>query len=651
MKATIEVHYNEPVGSISPLLYGSGFEHLAGAVSLGLDAEMLEGRSFQEDDINEDGVSDKWRPRGRGEHTVQFSLDGDGAFHGDRSQRISVITSENVEWGVEQGGKYIRKGEKYHVSLYLRQEGLGRNGSVRVYFATGEEVCAEAVLDEVSSEWSRHVVSLVPNVTSAEASFVIALAGRGSLWIDQVSLMPDHTYRRHDTRADIVEAVVDLGPTLIRWPGGWFAEVYCWKDGVGNPDHRPITRKYHSTVRRKCNPSWEDNHFGTDEFIQFCRDIGAEPVLVVNSGYEEEGVNLDERIAEAADWVEYCNGPETSKFGAMRAANGHPPPYGVRYWEVGNEPWGMAPEAYAQRLIRFARPMKERDPTIEVIASGGNAYDRHWNETVIAVAGGHFDHLDLHYYFACDDYLAAMAEPLKYGEFIEDMSREISSAHPEGKRAGISILEWNSNSTWIDASKLKEGLYAASFLNMLERQGARVTQSGLWPLLRKVQPPGNHASDHSLVWYDNHRIFLTPTALAFQLYRRHFAPERLLCDVDCETFDVPDRSGVPYLDVVATRDEARSILILKVVNRNPANPIEASVITAGAPADPGRAEIRVSTLTGPDVNARNDLCNPAAVGIVDAALDAAANDFTYIFPPHSVTVMQIRYDSPNVASS
>lgn len=649
MKAAIEVGYDDRVGTISPLLYGGGFEHLAGAVSLGLDAEMLEGRSFQEDDVNEDGVSDKWRPVGRDGRAVQYRLDGDNAFHGKHSQKIEVVAHEGGEAGIEQRGKYIEEGRTYIASLYLRQEGPGRDGSVRVCLTSGAKVCAEAVVDGVSSDWKKHTVSLTSDTTTAEASLQIVLAGRGALWVDQVSLVPEHSWRRHGTRPDIMEEIVDLGPTLIRWPGGWFAEAYRWKDGIGDPDRRPVTRKYHSSVRVKSNPSWEANSFGTDEFIRFCRDIGADPVLTVNSAYEE-GVDLEERIAEAAEWVEYCNGAATSEFGALRAANGHPAPYGVRYWGIGNEPWKMDPEEYARKVVRFARRMKEKDPTIKVIAAGGNGYDRDWNQAVIETAGGHFDYLDVHYYCSRNDYFEAMAEPLNYAEFLEELSGAMPPSPSSGK-AKVSVLEWNSNSTWIDASKLKEGLYAASFLNGLERLGDEVAHAIPWPLLRRVQPPGNHASDHGLVWYDNHRTYLSPTALAFRLYRRHYAAERLRCDVRCGSFDVPGRSDVPYLDAVATRDEAGAALILKVVNKDPANAIEASVVTKGAPAGGGRVDMQVSTLTGPGVDARNDLCEPETVKIVETTLHDAPDDFTYAFPPHSATVIRIPYGAPGETSA
>jgi len=641
MKATIKIGYNNVVGTISPELYGSGFESYAGSVSLGLEAEMLEGRNFQEQDVNEDGISDKWRPVGPGERTVQYSLDGKRAFRGERTQRIAGITSQNAGNGIEQGGKYIKKGEKYIASLYLRQERLEKDAVVKIYLANGKDVCAEAIIEKVTNHWAKYTVSLVPNVTSTKASFVIALYGKGTLWVDQVSMVPEHTYKEHNTRTDIVEAIVDLGPTLIRWPGGWAAEVYCWKDGIGDPEKRPVTKKHHSAIRWRNNPSWEANSFGTDEFIQFCRDINAEPVMVVKSGYEEKGLDLEEYITEALEWLEYCNGTANSQFGAMRAANGHPEPYGVRYWNIGNEPWEMDAAEYGKRVVRIGRAMKEKDPSIKIFAAGAHGYERNWNLAVMRAAKGHFDYLDLHYYFSCENYLTAMAEPMKYAEFIKEMNEEMA-AFPAERPAKVSILEWNSNSTWLDASKLKEGLYTASFLNMLERQGNDLTQSIIWPLLRKVQPSGNHASNHSLIWYDNHRIFLSPTALALKLYRSHYAPEQFACEVKCDTIEVPDGGDqMPLLDVVATGNSADGTVIIKVVNKDPVNSIKASMLLEGAPERGGRLEAKFSTLTGPDVNAQNDLDNPDVVKIVETTSSVAPNDFTHVFAPHSVTAIKL----------
>ncbi len=369
MAATVRVDFGNKVGEISPLVYGGGFEHVGGAVNLGLDAQMLEGRSFEEDDLNQDGVSDKWLPAGWGDHAVTRYQDGRDRFHARHAQVIRIDAYTDGESGVKQKGLFIEKGRRYVASFYLKGRGAT---PVRISLATGDRVHAEATIATVSARWQKYTVSLVPGFTTADAEFRLMLASGGLLQIDQVSLIPEDTYQGHGTRKDIVEKILDIGPTVIRWPGGWFAEVYRWKHGIGNVDQRPLTRKYYSNVRNRHNPSWEPNSFGTDEFIQFCRDIKAEPLLTVNSGYDPRA-NLDELVKEAAQWVEYCNGDETTKFGALRKANGHPAPYDVNFWNVGNEVFEMGAETYARRFLRFAQAMRAKDPSIKLIAECGRS--------------------------------------------------------------------------------------------------------------------------------------------------------------------------------------------------------------------------------------------------------------------------------------
>ncbi|NOZ04132.1 MAG: hypothetical protein GXO92_05940, partial [FCB group bacterium] len=341
-EAVIKVKYERKQGEINPFLYGFGFENWAGAVNIGLQAQLLEGRSFEEEDVNRDGVSDKWHSFGFGDNTARIRRDGRGAFHGDYSQKIEMFVYNDGEVGLRQGGLFIRAGEKYHGYLYLRQRELEDNGSVVVYFTDGDTVCAKQCISaaEITKEWKKYTFTLIPEISSTDAEFRIALAGKGFLWIDQVSLVPEDTYKGHGNRIDIMETILELKPNIVRWPGGCFAECYRWKYGVGEVDQRRLLKKYHASVRTKEDPSWEPNTFGTDEFMQFCRDIGATPLLTINIGYDV-GDDVEEYVQEALDWVEYCNGDATTEFGSLRAKNGHPEPYNVEYWGLGNEPWEM----------------------------------------------------------------------------------------------------------------------------------------------------------------------------------------------------------------------------------------------------------------------------------------------------------------------
>ena len=220
--------------------------------------------------------------------------------------------------------------------------------------------------------------TLRPARADAHARLAILFEGTGRVWVDQVSLLPGDAVG--GVRADVEARVAALRPAFIRWPGGNVAQDYHWAWGVGPRDGRPVW----------VNLSWknepEPGDIGTDEFIAFCRRVGAEPSITVN--VEGRGATAE----EAAAWVEYCNGPATSRYGAMRAANGHPEPYGVKYWELGNEIWGDwvrghsdAADLRAQLPSATHRPCAPWTPRIQLIAVGDN--DMGWNRTVLRAAG------------------------------------------------------------------------------------------------------------------------------------------------------------------------------------------------------------------------------------------------------------------------
>ncbi|NOZ74180.1 MAG: hypothetical protein GXO90_02225, partial [FCB group bacterium] len=238
------------------------------------------------------------------------------------------------------------------------------------------------------------------------------------------------------------------------------------------------------------------------------------------------------------------------------------------------------------------------------------------------------------------DYRGTVAEPVKFEEYLKDLGKRIPVLVPD-KEVKISILEWNSNDNWKDANKFKQGLYTAGFLNTLERQSHIVEHALVWPALRRVQLPYNHASDQALIWYDNHRIYLSPTALALKLYRQNYAPVLVHSEVECDTFDSERISRVPYLDVVATRDEDSQTLILKVVNKSEESDISARITIDGLPSPISGGKVKVFTLTGPNVYARNDLDQPDVIRIMESTLEIDGPDFQYVFPAHSASILRI----------
>ena len=193
-------------------------------------------------------------------------------------------------------------------------------------------------------------------------------------------------------RRDVVDAVKQLGVSILRWPGGNFASGYDWKDGIGPKAQRPVRPEL----------AWNDietNRFGTDEFLRYTQTIGAEPYICVNLGLGT--------IGDARDWVEYTNGARHTYWADLRRKNGHDQPYGVKYWALGNEidgPWQLGhkdADAYAAFALETAKAMRGIDPSIRLVASGSSNYGADWigwNRTVLQTLRNTVDYIALHTY-------------------------------------------------------------------------------------------------------------------------------------------------------------------------------------------------------------------------------------------------------------
>jgi alpha-N-arabinofuranosidase len=315
-----------------------------------------------------------WFPYGD-EDAVRTSPDTGTA--NDRAQRVEVLRSDDragiAQWCYLplhrthrfEGTVTLRTNEETRVRLALHDV-TDRDGSL-------DEPIAETTVETASEFQSRDFTLDVPHSGSADDAlyaFSVTVAGGidANIVLDRVLLYPDD----HSNTADpeIVELLSEADLPVLRWPGGNFVSGYHWEDGVGPIEKRPT----------KPNPAWdaiESNLFGTDEFIQFCEAVGCEPMICLNAGSGD--------AAEAARWVEYCNGdPEETEMGAFRAEHGHPEPYDVTYWEIGNElygPWQITwttPGGYADRFERFRDAMETVDPSIEVLACGNRLTD--WND-------------------------------------------------------------------------------------------------------------------------------------------------------------------------------------------------------------------------------------------------------------------------------
>jgi alpha-N-arabinofuranosidase len=666
--AKIKVDALRVAGRIDPHIYGFNIEFLQRLIGpLGIWAEMLENRKFEAPDFNHDGVSEPWRPFGRSENAI-FVHDSSTSYCADYSQRIQSSKGMTCH-GIEQPNISLVAGKKYVGYVHARQQGVIEDIIVSLNRVNGWTYDS-CVIQNCDTSWRKYSFELISPVTDTNASFAIKFLGEGKLWVDAVSLMPADNF--HGMRKDVIDLIEPLKPSIVRWPGGCFADGYHWMNGVGPRDKRPVTY----------DPAWkkfEENDFGTDEFIQFCQKVGAEPYICINfgSGTPEE----------SAHWVEYCNGEKETTWGAKRAENGYAQPYGVEYWGIGNETYGFwevgdytNPASYAERFIEFNSAMRDINPKIKVVAVGTGPFhpriksyiDPSWNERVLETAGRYFNYLSMHYYTPEDLqvepssdqlYAAIVAAPTELDMALRDLHSRIVETISD-QEVKIALDEWNVNvhrpgvepiEGWTfpfpfpeQDIVLRNGLFAALVLNTLQRLCKDVTMANLFPLVN-VDETGNGGC----IITNKTSAHTTPLYLVFKMYRDYSGTLSVARQVQSPTFrtmatgGVPSLENVPYIDCSASIGENSESLHLMVVNKHPNEDVNVEIaITGFTPS----SEAEAWEVNGPDIISMNEFDNPDVVRLSRRSIKNASTLFSYVFPAHSATAMLLRIQNKRVGS-
>ncbi len=637
--ASIIIDESKVDGEISPTLYGQFDEFMFEGVKGGLSAELLRDRSFDEAP-NAIGLPRYWErdPDDRNDDAgLHFHWD-DAVFYPlsrqtktdvpDHSLRIDVAVSDGQRRGIRQGQIPIRKGITYHG--YFWATATGFDGPIVVALEadrTGGKRYASAEIRAIQGSWRKYEFDLTPDADDPLAKLAVLFFGKGRIWIDQLSLISLDAVGA--VRADVFERLKEVRPAFIRWPGGNVAQDYHWQWGVRPKDERPAW----------LNLSWsnelESGDFGTDEFVQLCRDLGAEPSLTVN--VEGRGATAQ----EAADWVEYANGPAASKHGALRAANGHPDPYRVKYWEVGNEIWGdwvrghSDAVTYARNLARYSDAMRAVDPSIRLTGVGDN--DMKWNRTVLNAAGTGLDYLAIHHYYGNaemkGDPRNLMAHPLYYERVYRELAQTINELVPNHS-IQLAINEWNTALSLPAQHSMLSALYAARLMNVFERSS-----------IVGMSAPSDMVNGWSggIIQASRHDVFVTPTYLVNQLYANHLGRQRLSTRVESPTFDTTrEGTDIPYLDVVASRSSDGKQVFIKAVNTHFTLGLLTAVEITGAKP---HSRARIDTLTAASLDASNGFSTRDAVSIVSRSISAGAS-FKVELPAHSVSVITLDVNSP-----
>lgn len=513
----------------------------------------------------------------------------------------------------------------YRGSVWLRTNSTADDIGGQIGLVTSEGRGVYMRLGPITTEWKEFKFRLAAHEDREDAALIIRFDKEGIYWVDQVSLMPETVSPERPFRTDIFEKVKAIRPNFIRWPGGCFAERYRWMDGIG-PQVERVT---------KPNYPWgglDNNGFGTAEFIQLCREAGAKPMICLNIGQREGPENLNAYIQEALDWIEYCNGTAKTKFGSLRKEHGYPEPFNVKYWEIGNETWHLGSEEYCRRAQSFLDAIRAKYPRLKLLVCGSGDYDQEWNRKIIEKLAGKSDYLSVHHYCGSMDHWIAMADPTKYGDYLKETGEMIeASANPKMK---LAVTEWN-----LVSMTLRGGLYAASILNVFERDPDLITAS--CPAIFIGKEPDSQWS-LMLINHNKTGSFVAPNFLAMKLYRDNLGRYLLPTKIEGPMERNAEGKSVSVLDVVASKS-SRGRFILKVVNRHPENDIAAKIIlTKGAKVG---EKYDYQVLTAPSVEARNTLTEPNTVSVTRKKGRIQGKEWVHTFPARSVTVINARMET------
>lgn len=529
-------------------IYGQFLEHINHSVEDGLFAEQIRGAGFEGEDFKT-----YWEPSSdRGEveiANVEFQ-------NGTKSVRLRV---EGGRAAIRQGRLFLDKGVKYEGSLWAKREKGSPRLSVVVRGSEGGQI-ASLALAMNGPEWQEIQFSFTSPVRDTQASIEIGATGKGAVLLDFVSMMRADVRNAGMLRPDLLQALRDLRPAFIRWPGGSFASTYKWKEGIG----RYAARGYHP------NTFWggySDYYgFGTDEFLGLCRRVGAEPLIVLPA----PGTN-PEQVEYAMDWVRYLNDPPSSEWGQKRASNGHPEPYGVKLFQIDNEPMnnGFTPQAYADIVNVYGSRLRRLAPHARIVACGQKrSSDMDWSETVIDRAGENFDVLGCHNYeYEPENFETGLQRIRSYLTKLRDYVR--ASKHPQIE---IGVLEWSLQHTY----DWRAGLHTAGSLMLYEELSPGLTMACPALLIRNTTDDPKWTS---FIYHDHVSWFPGAGYVVEKLFREHYA-ERYVASASGVIRDVPDRKRlfdkistmIPEawtpgsLDAIATMSADGRRMVIKAVN-------------------------------------------------------------------------------------
>lgn len=610
--ALLQIDSGHIVARVSPIFAGLMTEEINHSYDGGLYAELIRDRTLADPLIPQANAIGPWVFVSDGPAKGGMSLDVSDPLSQaisasvrieatNASPRGRVGVANNGYWGIP-----VRPSTRYRASFYAKTIASSIAPlTVSIESDNGKVQYAHASVKVTGPDWKRYeaVLTTAAAATPTEkARFVISTDHPGTFWVTLISLFPPTwNNRRNGNRIDLMQDLADLHPKFLRLPGGNYLEGdtiatrFDWKKTIGD-----------LRSRAGHQGPWgypSSDGLGYLEFLEWSEDLRMEPVLGVYAGFSfqepavKAGVNLEPYVQDALDEIEYTMGGPQTKWGAVRARDGHPAPFKLTYVEVGNEDGGSA---YESRFAQFYDAIKQQYPQLQIIATS-------------PVTSRTPDVLDEHFYPSYSGNGAFLGDVKHYDLY-------------DRKGPKILVGEW-ATVGGSPTPTMKDAIGDAAWMIGMERNSDIVIMQAYAPLLANVNRDG-YEWKTNLIGYDALTSFGSPSYYAQKMFNANRGDVVLQSTL----------SPAPGLFTSATRDTRTGTIYLKAVNSTPA-PIEVQIALQGPPPE---ASGRQVVLTSPDLDAVNSVENPTKAAPVETTLADVKPTFDHQFPPNSISVLVLK---------
>ena len=611
----LDINTKKAGAKIQDTMYGLFFEDINYAADGGLYGELVKNRSFE---FPQSFMG--WQVFG------DVKLKDDGPF--ERCPHYVVLGAPNHQerrTGIQNEGYFgigVVKGEDYRFTVWAKAP-KGK-ASIRVQLidqhSMGEhQEFVEKTLDITSAEWKKYEVVMKASETQKKANLRIFLKGGNPVCLEHVSLFPVNTFKNRENglRRDVAQALADVKPGLLRFPGGCIVEGtdletrYQWKNTIGPVENRPLNQnRWEHTFDYRYYPDYYQSYgLGFFEFFQFSEDIGAEPLPVLNVGMACQFQNwnqecahvpmdqLDPYIQDCLDLIEFANGDVNTTWGKKRAEMGHPEPFNMKYIGVGNEQWDTL---YYKRLTPFVKAIRAKYPNIKIVGtsgpdSEGKMFELGWQDMKKQKA----DLVDEHFYRPESWFLNSGLRYENYDRKGPKVFAGEYACHGKGKK-------WNH----YEASILE-----AAFMTDMERNADVVYMTAYAPLLAHVD---GWQWRPDLVWFDNTEMFKTVSYYVQQMYAKNKGTNVLKLTMDGKP--VAGQEGQNGLFASAVLDANANTVIVKVINTGKT----AQNISLNLIGLKGEKTAKTITLNHNGMDDENSIENPNKIAPVNGSVKCEA---------------------------